>query len=265
MPELPEVDVITGVAARHSIDRLITQVEILRQPKNLAYFGEANSVKLIGRTVKSVFRRGKHVMFLLDDARFIECHNAMTGYWDWGHDPWTFDYVEGARSPDGDVRVRLTFDNGDVLRFHDLRFFGHLRITSSIPQLGPELMLTPNGMPDAPVIDLKTFAEGLWRETRTVKEVLMDQSFVTGIGNIYANEGCHVAAVDPRWPACSVPPRNVPLLLEALRGVVSRCMTTVKYGWLDVYRRTSCGTCGGSVERCLVAKRATFVCNTCQG
>lgn len=210
MPELPEVDAIAGVAARHSVGRVITDVEVVRQPKNKAYFGVGG--KPVGATVERVFRVGKHVVFgLLGCGLYVDCHNAMTGYWDWEHEPWTFDYVEGAREAgDSDVRVRMTFDSGHVLRFHDLRFFGRLQIVSQLPQVGLELMETPSMLPGLPVITLPQFATWILADDRPVKQALMDQDCVTGIGNIYASEGCHLAGIDPHVRGRDLHPSQVP-------------------------------------------------------
>ena len=95
-----------------------------------------------------------------------------------------------------------------------------MRFANEHPDVGPELISTPYGF-DRPVISLEDFAVALRSDRRPVKAVLMDQSVIAGIGNIYANEGCHLAGVDPRWPACSVPSVHIPLLLAALQCVVS--------------------------------------------
>lgn len=265
MPELPEVEAITAVVARHAIGQTITDVKVLRQPRNLAYFGHSTPV---GKRIDSVFRRGKRVLMGLDRGEaWIDCHNAMTGYWDYEDDPWCFDYVEGPRVPDEHLRVRMPLSNGRVLRFHDARFFGRLRVVSSpdIPGIGPELMRTRHMRPDAPVITLREFAEGVLCDRRPIKQALMDQSLVAGIGNIYANEGCHLAGIDPHVSGRDLRPGQVPILLEALRCVVDHCIPTITYQWRRVYRRDLCGSCGHVVKRTEVAKRATFMCERCQG
>jgi formamidopyrimidine-DNA glycosylase len=200
-----------------------------------------------------------------DNVSYVVTHNAMTGYFDWEHEPWTFDYVEGKRSSTpSDVRVLLTFESGRVLRFHDVRLFGRMDYSESLPSgVGPELMRTPNMMPGLRVITLRQFAT-LLESNWPVKSLLMQQSFVAGLGNIYANEGCHLAGLDPRTRACEVRPHLVPVLLEALRCVVSHSIPTVRYDWLNVYRRTRCGTCDRQVTRINLKGRATFICEGCQ-
>jgi formamidopyrimidine-DNA glycosylase len=267
MPELPEVEAITAVVARHSIGQTIESVQVIRQPGGGGdYFGDRLSP--VGLTIERVNRRGKHVLFWLSGDWLIDCHNAMTGYWDYEDEPWTFDYVEGPRSPGNHVRLRMELSNGKVLRFNDARLFGRLRmVPSDMPPsgLGPELLVTPHGQPGAPVITPEGFAKWLKAERRPVKLALMEQDELAGIGNIYANEACHLAGIDPRQAGRSVRPDQVQILLESLQCVVAHCIPKVRYDWLKVYRRRQCGSCGGVVDRTEVAKRATFSCKRCQG
>lgn len=269
MPELPEVDWITGVVKRHAIDNVLSSIDVVRANKH--YFGlERPGNALVGSVgIRDVFRVGKHVVidvsYPLAPSEYLVVHNAMTGYFDWEHEPQTFDYVEGARaSTETSVRVRLHFEDGKVLRFHDTRLFGRMGWTLQLPTTGPELMETPHMMSGRPVITHRQFRAALSASTKPVKHILMDQSVVAGIGNIYSSEACHVAGVDPLWPANLVPTPQVPLLLEALRGVVSHSIPKVDYSWLNVYRRDSCGSCARPIVREVVEGRATFSCRFCQ-
>jgi len=268
MPELPEVEAIAAVAARHCIGQRIESVEIVRQPKNRAYFYHISPV---GSIIREVHRRGKHVLFGIqwpNSNAWIDCHNAMTGYWDYEDDPWCFDYVEGPRDSGDHVRVRMVLSNGRVLRFHDARFFGRLTVIGgdglrSNPAIGPELMQTAFGF--GPIVTMRGFAEAVLSDRRPIKHAIMDQRLVAGIGNIYANEGCHLAGIDPHVAGRNLHPTQVPILLEALRCVVSHSIPKVQYQWRKVYRRDLCGSCDGPVVRTEIAKRATFMCNRCQG
>jgi formamidopyrimidine-DNA glycosylase len=195
----------------------------------------------------------------------IDCHNAMTGYWDWEHEPWNFDYVEGRRDTESDVRVRIGLSGGLTLRFHDTRFFGRLSIVRERPRVGPELMALPCMWPGLQVITADGFSEWMRSERRPVKDALMDQSWLSGIGNIYSSEGCHLAGIDPHTPGRNLRPDQSPVLLEALRCVVSHSFPKVTYQWLRVYRRDLCGSCDGPVTRTELRGRATFMCKRCQG
>lgn len=262
MPELPEVDAIAGVVRRHAIDNLLVSVEVVRQ--NGKYFH--GKPPLVDRTVTSVYRVGKYISIGFATGPDIVVHNAMSGYFDWEHEPWTFDYVEGDRTADeSDVRVRFTFVDGKVLRFHDARLFGFMFESDlGAPMGGPELMVTPNGADGLRVISLEEFARGIYSSDKPVKVLLMDQEFLSGIGNIYSNEALHLSGVDPRTISKDLYPKMVPILLESLRLVCERSIPTVRYDWLKVYRRDFCGDCSGPILRVEIAKRATFICERCQ-
>jgi formamidopyrimidine-DNA glycosylase len=109
----------------------------------------------------------------------------------------------------------------------------------------------------------KEFLEGLSVRT-PIKVRLMDQSFVGGIGNIYSAEACHIAGIDPRHRSNSLTAKEAGVLQDALVWSVSNCIPQVRYDWLNVYRRASCGTCGRSVTRIKLGGRSTFFCDKCQ-
>lgn len=242
----------------------LSRVEIVRQ--NGKYFPKGLPQGDPLRFVQFVERVGKHIAIGLAWGPWIVVHNAMSGYFDWEHDPWTFDYVEGDRDPtESDVRVRFEFADGKVLRFHDTRCFGFMyESDQGAPVHGPELMRTPNMAFALRIITLEEFARGIYSSDKSIKELLMDQEFLSGIGNIYSVEALHLIGVDPRTRARDLYGRYVPILLEGLRLTVERCIPKINYGWLNVYRRPACGTCGGKVTKVEIAKRSTFFCERCQ-
>ena len=259
MPELPEVEAIARTA-RGAVGASVERVEVIRG----SYLKDQQG-DLLGRSIVDVRRRGKLVLFMLDDGRIMQCHNAMSGYWDFADEPWTFDYVEGQRTAtERDVRVALSLSNGRLLRFHDARLFGRLKITESIPELGPEPLGTELLLEGSPVIGKREFLKNLRYSLKPIKPLLMDQRFLAGIGNIYSNEACHASGIDPRWPACSIPEDQAGILFDALGCVLSLSIPQVRYDWLAIYRRKKCGTCGGPVTREELAGRSTFSCERCQ-
>jgi formamidopyrimidine-DNA glycosylase len=268
MPELPEVDAIAGVARKYAVGGTIRSIGVLRNAGK--YFGgdKGSSFAMLladgNCDIRNVYRLGKRVVFELTTDGFMVIHNAMTGYLDWEHDPWTFDYVEGKRkSTDSDVRIRFHFEDGKVMRFHDARLFGSADFRATLPVTAPELMVTPNMMPGRPIMTLEQFYRGLQVET-PVKSFLMDQEFLAGIGNIYASEACHTAGIDPRRPANSLSPGEVSVLHASLKWVVDHCIPQVRYDWLNVYRRASCMDCGKEITKVKLGGRSTFFCERCQ-
>ncbi len=268
MPELPEVDAIAGVVRRYAVGGSITNIEVLRW--NGKYFttpdGPLFGILKNGAEVADVYRVGKYVAIALTGGGYIVIHNAMTGYFDWEHEPWTFDYVEGKRKKEttSDIRVQFHFKDGKILRFHDSRLFGRMSLRKDLPQVGPELMQTPNGLVGRPIISSAEFYQGLQSSTKEIKVRLMDQDFISGIGNIYSNEACHRSGVKPTVLSNLIGLAESDSLYQSLRYVVDQCFPQVRYDWLKVYRRTSCGTCGNDVKRIEIKNRATFYCGVCQ-
>lgn len=269
MPELPEVDAIAGVARKHAPGGTIEKIEVLRG--NGKYLnvrkGGSETVRFPPGhgDVNDVFRIGKVVVFELLSGAYIVVHNAMTGYFDWEHEPWTFDYVEGKRqATDSDVRARFWFSDGKILRFHDARLFGSIRLVTELPKTPSELMRTPNGLPGKRVMTVDEFYAGLQESNAPIKVRLMDQEFLGGIGNIYSVEALHAAGIRPETISCVIGPEEAGALHAALRWSVDHCFPQVRYDWLRVYRRASCGTCGKAVSRIKLKGRSTFFCRECQ-
>lgn len=269
MPELPEVDAIAGIVRKYAPGGTIEKIEVLRG--NGKYLnvrrGDSESMRFNpGQLdVNDVFRIGKQVIFEMVSGAYLVVHNAMTGYFDWAHEPWTFDYVEGKRTPtDSDVRVRLWFTDGKVLRFHDARLFGSMKLLTELPRTGMEIMRTPNGLPGIRIMTVPEFYSGLRGSNSPVKVRLMDQDFIGGIGNIYSVEALHVAGILPGRMSHLVSPEEASVLYASLRWSVDNCLPQVRYDWLNVYRRASCGTCTKPVSKVKLGGRSTFFCKQCQ-
>lgn len=270
MPELPEVDAIAGVVRKYAPGGTIEKIEVLRS--NGKYLnvrrGDHETIRFSQTShseVNDVFRIGKQVIFELTSGAYLLVHNAMTGYFDWEHEPWTFDYVEGKREAnDSDVRVRFWFSDGKILRFHDARLFGSIKLVSELPRMGIELMKTPNGFPGIRTITARELYEGLQATNAPVKVRLMDQSFIGGIGNIYSVEALHVAGILPDRMSNQVSPEEASVLHTALRWSVDNSIPQVRYDWLNVYRRSSCGTCAKPISKIKLGGRSTFFCKECQ-
>ena len=260
MPELPEVEAIAMKIHDRAIGLRIRSVEVTR-----GKYLESRRDEIIGSSIVSVRRIGKFIMIDLSSGSSIKVHNAMTGFFDWSDEPWTFDYVEGDRSSTlSDVRVIFSFDGFDhSLMFHDARLFGRMEIVSVDPDVGPEAMSTKLSF-DRPVCSSKHLLEWSSSYRRSIKEFIMDQTIVAGIGNIYASEGLSLSGVHPMTKALSVTDIKVwSTILDAVRGCMSFSIPNVEYGWLNVYRQKVCGHCGTNVVRFKLGGRSTFMCSGC--
>lgn len=222
-------------------------------------------------SVRDVRRRGKFIVFECGRGLLVS-HNAMAGYWDALHDPWTFDYVEGRRKPlDSDVRVTMTLCNSTggpavTLRYHDTRLFGSLRFykgargerdVPSLVVLGPD-PLDGRWTPE--------YVRVMCSMEKPVKQVLMDQGNVAGLGNIYATEALYRAGIRPDRLAIRLKQDEIAKLHNACRTVITESLAVeCRYDeFLHAYRRARCVECGTHIIREQVAKRSSYYCPVCQ-
>jgi formamidopyrimidine-DNA glycosylase len=271
LPELPEVETMVQKLRKWLPEGSYISYASQCDPR---YLKELGDLKSVDGKVRAVYRRGKFIIFDMDRGTLV-CHNAMSGFWDVDYDPWTFDYVEGKRtSSEKDVRVELRVKHlgkDFKLRFHDARKFGSLRFSDwefpMLDKLGPEAIETPCTLPNKlgkwNIIDLGIACDS----KRTIKEILMDQENVAGIGNIYANEALWYARVNP-WTTGEKLVRDHDLL-QKVHGsavyVLQRALNfDLWYGALSVYRRKECKICGSGIIAEKIKGRGTYRCPRCQ-
>ena len=271
MPELPEVETIRRDLEPLVAGRRITGVEV--DPATIHLLAgapiEPLRANLVGRTVTAIGRRGKYLMFSLDDGRVFVVHLRMTGRLVW-------------RSHDAPVeqfqRAVIELDNGYDLRWADLRKFGTWRLHESVAEvigkLGPE--------PIDDSLTLKEFRARLANRTAPVKAVLLDQRRFAGLGNIYVDEALYEARIRPDTPAGKVSPAATKRLFASSRSVLERGIENRGASFKDyvdgqgekgsqhmhvqVFRRTGkpCYRCGSTIQRTVVGGRATHFCPRCQ-
>lgn len=261
MPELPEVETIRRQLETWLIGRSVNDAGSHASVK----FTPA--VEIVGATFESAQRRGKFLIFGLDDDRELVAHLGMTGQ-----------FVPGCDLEDPYLRAWWRFQDGELLGFRDVRRFGRIRVVrqgeyeGALASLGPE-----------PFSDEFT-PESLWKSvknsTRHVKTQLLSQRVVAGVGNIYADEACFMAGVHP---AARTLTKNKAVLLhqaivEVLRKAVDNGGTTLRdYRNVDgepgenqhhlaCYGRYGepCVSCGTELRRLTLDARTTTYCPTCQ-
>ena len=277
MPELPEVETVARDLRRHVLGARIVDVDVtwprtLRSEDPLA-FRDA----VVGRTIVDVGRRAKLVVVDLDDGMAVTIHLKMTGQ---------LFVVPGAAPTDPYVRLSVALADGRAVRFRDIRKFGRVglaRRDASVGDLVGELG-GPKGFrgfgpePLDPAFTLRTFRARLRARRGRLKPLLLDQAFVAGIGNIYADEALWAARLHPLRSAASLRPRDEARLYRELRRILAEAVErrgssiddyTAPDGdgsmqeRLLVYQRPGepCPRCGRPIRRIVVGGRATHFCS----
>nr|BAL58006.1 formamidopyrimidine-DNA glycosylase [uncultured Chloroflexota bacterium] len=264
MPELPEVETIVRGLQQPLVGRTFTGVTVLWPASIKTPLAEFKK-RLPGQQIKAITRRGKYLQFHLSQGDTLLMHLKMSGDL----------LVEPDHQPlHPHVRTIFTLDNGHQLRFKDMRKFGRIYLVSDPAEvtgkLGPE--------PLADEFRLEDF-KALFRGRKgRLKSLLLNQEFIAGIGNIYADESCFLAGIDPRRPAHTLTETELERLYQAIRQALSRGIM-FKGATLDevyrggqfqnhfqVYGRANepCFNCGSPIQRLVLNGRSTCFCSQCQ-
>lgn len=272
MPELPEVETIVRDIAPSVVGHQFTGVEV-RWGGSLVNLTEEGLVKaLTGKRVRQVSRRGKFVVIDLSDDNKLVIHLAMTGRL----------LLRPSGSPeDRFTRITFALDNGQEIRFADARKFGRVRVLSP-QQYGEEIDRRLGPEPLSQDFKLEQFREALRARSTRIKVLLLDQRFLAGLGNIYADEALFEARINPNRPAHSLSDREIKLLYEAIRHVLAsgiRDRGTTFDAYLDAFGRAGshqlrlnvyqqagkpCPRCGTPIVREVIAGRSAHFCPRCQ-
>jgi formamidopyrimidine-DNA glycosylase len=240
-------------------------------PRTLGGMAPAEfAARVTGQTVRSIGRRGKHLIVELEGGDALVIHRRMSGNLIFlppeRRDPW--------------ARVVFGLDDGRTLVFTDPRKFGRVLLVSQ-DELGDVFAdLGPEPLEDA--FTAEELEARLRSVKRPIKAALLDQAIVVGLGNIYADEALFRAGIHPLRPAASLSHEEVVRLREAIRAtlllgiehggttfgrhrdVYDEAGTNLDY--LNVYRRTGqpCRVCGQPIERVVIAQRSSHYCPRCQ-
>jgi len=275
MPELPEVEFVTRELNRIVGGRRIASAELLRARLapdcQIPDFGGL----LDGARIKFVHRRGKNILFDLDNRRTLLTHLRMSG---------RFMLLNGHVDDPKFTHAVLHFVDESRLVFQDQRHFGLMKVIetealnldSSISKLAPE--------PFSDNFSREYLREQLHRSGRSLKEFLLDQTKVCGLGNIYASEAMFRSGISPRRRACNVPRSRIERLHRCIIDVLNEALADVSgrtpnpaaigegvYGngaggdW-HVYEREGepCRKCSAPIRRIKQGQRSTYYCPKCQ-
>lgn len=270
MPELPEVETV----ARSLVSGQADGLSVLGRLIARAGVGWARSVaapsarsfqrQVVGRQVTGVGRRGKFIRLDLSQGSLL-VHLRMSGDLLLGR---------GQQPLGGHSRVQLYFDDGVQLSFNDPRKFGRIWLLED-----PELVLGSLGPePFEAALTPARFHRMLAERHRQLKPLLLDQTFIAGLGNIYADEALWEARLHPLTPSSRVSREQAASLLRAIRKVLREGIRRngASIDWVyrggefqnhfKAYQRTGqpCPRCRRKIARILVGQRSTHFCANCQ-
>ena len=269
MPELPEVETARRGLEPHVVGRRIESV-CVRDPRLRWPVPRQLSARLAGRTVHALVRRGKYLLFSLDDGCLL-VHFGMTG---------TLTVCKSQAPPGLHDHVDILLDSGALLRFHDPRRFGAVLWVDDAAR--HPLLAHIGCEPLDPAFSGAMLAERARGKRQPVKAFLMDGRIVAGVGNIYASEALHAAGVHPSRAAGRVSASRWERIAEAvvhtLAGAITAGGSTLRDfvgsdGKPGAYQQShqvygregqGCPTCERTIRAIRQAGRSTFYCPGCQ-
>lgn len=273
MPELPEVETVRRTLEQLVLGKEIKEVsvfwpKIIKAPEPVEQFQDA----LRGQTISAIGRRGKFLIFTLDDYSMVS-HLRMEGKY--GVHPKEEPY-------DKHTHVIFTFTDGSELRYRDVRKFGTMHLFSKGEEFEQLPLLHLGPEPLSEDFTVEGLSRKLARTNRKIKPVLLDQTVVVGIGNIYVDESLFRSGIHPERMASSLSLQEIETLhaeiIATLGEAVEKGGSTIRsyinsqgqIGMfqleLNVYGRKgeNCKTCGTPLEKLVVAGRGTHICPSCQ-
>lgn len=273
MPELPEVETIRQTLLKLVKDEVITTVDvywpkIIKKPDDAVVFQQL----LEGQSIIDINRKGKFLIFELDDYSLVS-HLRMEG---------KYGIYSSDTEKDKHTHVIFHFDSGRSMHYHDVRKFGTMHLFNkgeavrSLPlaQVGPD--------PFEPEYLFKEIFPKIKKSSRAIKNILLDQTIIAGLGNIYVDETLFRAKIHPLRSGTSLTEAEGHLILTEAKNTLAEAVkqggTTIRsytnslgeigmfQQELFVYGQTGvpCKTCGSEIEKFKVSNRGTHICPSCQ-
>jgi formamidopyrimidine-DNA glycosylase len=275
VPELPEVEVVRRGLQAHVVGRTIDSVDVLHPRPVRRHLAGADDFAALttGRVVLAAHRRGKYLWLPLDTGDAVLGHLGMSGQL----------LVQPVGAPDErHLRVRFRLRDAGELRFVDQRMFGGLSVSPGGADLPPEIAHIARDPMD-PLFDDDAFVAAVRRRSSGLKRILLDQTVISGVGNIYADEALWGAQLHGDRPGDKLRRSDVLRVLEEVRTVLAAALVeggtsfdalyvnvNGESGYFDrslhVYGREGlpCDRCGTPVVRVSFMNRSSYFCPVCQ-
>lgn len=267
MPELPEVETVLRTLETEIKNKKIIDIDILYKPiidDDIVDFKK----KLIGQHFRNFKRRGKYLLFEMDNVTLVS-HLRMEG---------KYYYVSKDYPINKHVHIIFSLDDGHLLLYHDVRKFGRMELIPKsdcydcFKKLGPE--------PFSKKFNFDYCKNYLAKKKNPIKEVLLDQSFVAGIGNIYADEILFNIKVSPFRRACDLSNDEIIKLISTTKDILKKAIacggTTIRSYTsslgisgkfqlsLNCHMKKECPCCKGQIKKVKLKGRGTYYCPVCQ-
>ena len=275
MPELPEVEVVRRGLAQHVVGRRITDVTVLDPRSVRRHLAGPHdfTARLTGRAVVDVRRRGKYLWLAVDEGDAVLCHLGMSGQFRLGDAD-----TEAPRH----LRIALDLDDGVRVFFADQRIFGGMSFSEDGAELPPEIEHIARDPLD-PKFDAAAFTARLRKRQTGVKRALLDQTLISGIGNIYADEALWRTPLHYARNTRHLRTREIDGLLGHVVEVMGQALeeggtsfdtlyvnVNGESGYFErslaVYGQEGlpCGRCGTPIRREPFMNRSSYRCPVCQ-
>lgn len=273
MPELPEVETVRRSLEDRVVGRRIDRVEVLA-PKFIRHPDVETFLQtVVGKTVTSFGRCGKYLILPLSDGHRMIIHLKMAG---------RLLYCGSGEPLVKHTHVIFILDNGDHLRYIDLRHFGGIHLVSPEGKGSPTGLLSLGQEPLSSDFTVQYLSQALAKRKTRIKALLLDQAVIAGLGNIYADECLFQAGIHPERQAYSLSAEEVARLHQAIVEIIARAIenrgttfSTYVDGdgrrgnyaeMLQVYQRDGepCPRCGRPLHRVKVGGRSSHFCPQCQ-
>jgi formamidopyrimidine-DNA glycosylase len=269
MPELPEVETIKNdlapvVAGHHFVGVTFLYPQMVRWPSP-----DELRQRLIGQTIREVARRGKYLIFRLNDGEALLLHLRMSG---------SLLIKPSPAEPNSYTRAIFNLENGLELHFRDRRKLGTIELVNdeaeAMAKLGPE--------PLDPSFTTEVLSQRLSRHRAPIKAMLCDQAFLAGIGNMYADEALFLARIHPLKPARALSEEEIAQLhqaiVEVLKAAIGNRGATIsdytgaygqpgrhQYEFYVAHRGgQACRVCQTAIQRIPIRNRGAYFCPHCQ-
>jgi len=265
MPELPEVETVRQTLKQFVLNQKIQSIDVYYE-KIIDGDTQEFINALTHQTIQDIDRIGKYLIFILDDVAFVS-HLRMEGKY----------HILPAHTP-CDKHTHVVFHMGENdLRYMDTRKFGRMQLVDKITYRN-QLPLSKLGK-EPFTITTEELYQRLHHTSLPIKTALLDQSIMSGIGNIYANEICFLMHIDPRTKANRLSKKRVDELrqisIDVLKRAIAQGGTTIHsfdangiHGLfqvqLNAHGQKECPICHGNIKKIMVNQRGTYFCPNCQ-